>query len=120
MKNITDIAAQGELLILIGPANEGVEEIPPTAKPVEPTNGRHVFGHSETGHHHTVEASRWQFFADAIDPNLFYFKPIDLKPTRLEHERPDHKHETLSIDAKGAVVTVRRQISGWTRQAMVD
>lgn len=120
MKTITDIAAQGELLILVGPENEGVAEIPPDAKPVEPLNGRHVFGHSETGHHHTVEASRGQFFASAIDPNLFFFKPIDMKPLRLEHERPDHKHETLSIDARGAVVTVRRQISGWTKRAMPD
>lgn len=120
MKTINTLAAQGEVLILIGKANGGEDKLPTDAVKLEPEAGRHVFGHSETGHHHTVDGKRGTFYRDARDTNQFYFVPADAAPVQLEHNRPDHQHEAVSIESNGMLITVRRQISGWTRQAMID
>ncbi len=50
MKAFKTSAAQGEVDIC------RVAQLPIDAKKIEPVNGKYIVGHSETGHHHVLEA----------------------------------------------------------------
>ncbi len=82
------IAAQGELTITKlarKPKNIGII--------VDPTDGKLIVGHSETGHHHVVDAdcavlTRVDEFTTYLDVK---------KPTQIDHLRNFDTHPSISL-----------------------
>lgn len=99
MKTFENICAQGDVLI------RRVETIPGNATRVAPEGGRLIVTHSETGHHHVMEADRVEMFQD---PDNFLIAWIKVnRPAKLEHMRPHDTHEAIKF-GKG-IYEIRRQ-----------
>lgn len=99
MKTFENICAQGDVLI------RKVDAIPATAKRVPAEGGHVIVTHSETGHHHVMEAKKVDMYCDAENPLLAWIKVN--RPAKLEHLRPHDTHEAIRF-APG-VYEVRRQ-----------
>jgi hypothetical protein len=99
MKKFSKMAAQGELLFV------RVDKIPKEAtRATEELNGKIIVGHSETGHHHVVDASKAKMF-DTKDPLLSY---LDVNSdVSVVHEREFDTHEPLRLIS--GIYEVRRQ-----------
>lgn len=97
-------AAQGELLFT------RIEKLPDTAKAVEATDGRYVVGHSETGHHHVVQAKRGvQYFEDSANSNVAYIK-LDRTPfADVIHLRDFDTHKSLRMPGNGSIFKINKQ-----------
>ena len=82
------IAAQGELTIT------RLAKLPKNAgSVVEPENGKLIVGHSETGHHHVVDAdcatlTRVDEFTAYLDVR---------KPTQIDHLRSFDTHPSIAL-----------------------
>lgn len=111
MKNFTNCAAQGDLLI------RRINNIPKGVKPISPENGKFILAHSETGHHHSVAERPGVEYFGTGDPLVAYLRVIDSVEVTLEHERAFDTHESLLI--KGGAYEIRRQREytpeGWQR-----
>lgn len=62
MRILEVLGAQGEIRMF------RVDEIPARAVPMKKEYGHYIIGHSETGHHHVLEAERVGVFADPEAP----------------------------------------------------
>lgn len=94
MKTFKNMAAQGELLFV------RVDSMPDNVVPASVEHGQYVVGHSETGHHHVLEADGVEMFHvaandDSIDPFVSYLKVS--KPVELRHLRSFDTHEALGF-----------------------
>lgn len=107
MRTFTTSAAQGDVHFTRRAA------LPANLTPINPTNGRIVVTHSETGHDHVMVLDR--LTADA-PPAVVMYQDTDNplvawlevnRPTALEHLRPHDTHEPI-LFAPG-VYEVRRQ-----------
>lgn len=114
MRTFSKQGAQGDLLL----RKIGDEDtVPPTDARETPHEGRVVLAHSETGHHHAIDAapSFVQLFGSS-DPLKGYLR-VRSRPVELRHHRNYDTHETLQI-APG-LYEVRRQREhtpeGWRR-----
>lgn len=109
MRTFKNVCAQGDIYI------RKVSDLPKGAVAVPAEHGRHIVTHSETGHHHVMDADgvTMHRLPDSI---MDCFLVVD-KPTSLEHLRPHDTHEPIMFD-KG-VYHVRRQREhtpeGWRR-----
>lgn len=99
MRTFKNHCAQGDIYI------KRVDKLPAGAIKVEPENGRVIVTHSETGHHHLMNADAVTMYRlpDSIMDCLLV---VD-QPTALEHLREHDTHEPIMFD-KG-VYHVRRQ-----------
>jgi hypothetical protein len=99
MKTFEKTCAQGDVYI------ERIDTLPAGTVAVAPENGKLIVTHSETGHHHVMNA-------DAVTMHRLPNSIMDCflvveKPAALEHLRPHDTHETIGL-APG-VYKVRRQ-----------
>ena len=101
MKPITfdDACAQGDIHIT------RIPELPKGVNPVKPDGGSVLVTHSETGHHHVMDAAGVTMFADETNPLVCYLYVE--QPTALQHLRPFDTHAPI-LFAPGAY-EVRRQ-----------
>ena len=105
MKTFWHTCAQGEALF------RRVDAAPTGAAEVAPEGGRLILAHSETGHHHVMDAAAatlWTLPADHPAPagvQILYL--IVREPTTLEHLRPFDTHEPILFEP--GVYEVRRQ-----------
>ena len=99
MKTFTNYCAQGDIYV------RRIDKLPKGAIKVVPLNGQVTVTHSETGHHHVMDAEAVTMYKlpDSIMDCLLV---VD-KPTTLEHLREFDKHEPILFD-KG-IYHVRRQ-----------
>ena len=99
MNTFKNQAAQGDLLFI------RVDNIPAGIEKVEPVDGVVVIGHSETGHHHVMDAKTTTMYRL---PNEIYeaFLVVDT-PTKVEHRRSFDTHEPIMLDE--GVYKMRRQ-----------
>lgn len=120
MKEIKTCGAQGDVLF------RRVEKLPPGAQAVKPEAGQLVVAHSETGHHHAVDASKpgIELFMDPKNPLVGWLKiPAKAEGADVVHHRPFDTHETMRLLADEAVgetiFEIRRQRErspeGWRR-----
>lgn len=113
MKQFDIQAAQGDVLIT------KVTSVPEGCKRIEPSGGKFIVAHSQTGHHHTVAEHPGVSFYQSKDPMIAYLEVIDSVETTLEHERSFDTHEALLL--KGGTYEIRRQQEytpeGWRRVA---
>ena len=87
-KTFDRIAAQGDFIII------RVDAIPANVVPVPPEQGKHVIAHSETGHHHVMDASHVRAFKPKKPDIYTLFLQVD-KPTDIEHLRGFDTHEPI-------------------------
>lgn len=108
MKTFRDQAAQGDVLF------RRIKSLPKEAELVK-SKGPIVVAHSETGHHHSFDASPSVWLYSTKDQFVSYLK-VD-KPAVLKHHREHDTHEALMFDV--GVFEIRRQREwapeGWRR-----
>lgn len=99
MKTFKNFCAQGDVYI------RRVNAIPSNAEKAAPENGHVIVTHSESGHHHVMDADNVTMYRlpDSIMDCLLV---VD-KPTALEHLREHDTHEPILFE-KGTY-HVRRQ-----------
>lgn len=109
MKNVTDLAFQGDIMI------RKVEKLPEGVEKAKDN----IVAHSETGHHHVAVGGNVAKFAS--DDPMVSFLVADGN-VELQHLRSFDTHETLNLlnDGDGEVVwEIRRQREhtpdGWRR-----
>ena len=87
-------AAQGDCVI------RRIDKLPPGLKPADAENGLFIVAHSETGHHHVIDAEpNVQWFA-GDDPMVSYLQVVeatDAAECLLRHLRDYDTHETIVI-----------------------
>jgi hypothetical protein len=100
MITIKRIAAQGDVLFRrISSLPEGVVE--------QPTQGRIIVAHSETGHHHAIEDRAVRLFEKVVPDPLVSFLSVGGAFADVVHHRPRDTHETLRLTS--GTWEVRRQ-----------
>lgn len=114
MKTFSKIAAQGELRFVRLPDDFA---IPRKASRVAAENGHVIVGHSETGHHHVMDAGCTTMYR-LPDSILDCLLVVD-KPDVLKHLREFDTHEPLSFAPGKYRATTAREYTpeGW-RKAM--
>lgn len=94
-----------------------IDELPNGLTQVTPENNRFIVAHSETGHHHVIEAANGVELYNSNDPFISYLHVIDTVEITLEHLREFDKHEAYLL--KGGTYEIRRQRErspdGWRR-----
>ncbi len=100
MKTFKKMAAQGDVMFI------RVDKLPYGLEKVNPINDHHVVAHSETGHHHTIEAEHTSFYKTG-DDLLSYFS-VDV-PTPIIHERAFDTHEPIMIPVGDYMVRRQRE-----------
>lgn len=114
MKTITNIGAQGDVVF------RRVDKLPVKAVKVARKRGQPlIVTHSETGHHHTVDAHDCTLFELPGDPLIAYLQ-LGAAECDVIHQRPWDTHETLRLlGGLGTTFEVRRQREwtpeGWRR-----
>lgn len=88
MKTIEKIGAQGDVLFMLA-------TLPVDAKPLAPTDGKHVVAHSETGHHHWIQADGRVEMFSGPDPFTCYLRVAGFAD--VQHARPFDTHETMRL-----------------------
>ncbi|MBK8009565.1 MAG: hypothetical protein IPK23_14920 [Rhizobiales bacterium] len=85
MKTFENFCAQGDIYI------KRIEALPVNAMEVKPEGGKVIVTHSETGHHHVMEATAVKMYRlpDSIMDCLLVVE----QPTALEHLRQHDTHE---------------------------
>lgn len=82
--------AQGDITLI------ATDELPPNLVEVAPDNGRLIVAHSETGHHHLVNAAEARFYSDPKQPFICYLV-VSEKFTDLVHARDVNPHTTVRL-----------------------
>ena len=116
MKKFTKCAAQGDVYLL------KVDALPKVVRQISPEDGRFIIAHSETGHHHVMEARPNVKMYSTDNPLVNYLEVIeatDQAEALLEHLRNFDTHAPLII-APGIYKVINQRESapeGWRRAA---
>jgi hypothetical protein len=96
MKSFQRVAAQGEITIIrLGdvPSNRKM-----TGTPLKPDGKHFVIGHSETGHHHVIDATDASVTVlDRAPEGMRILRAILESPTSLDHQRDHDTHESIAL-----------------------
>jgi hypothetical protein len=116
MNKFTNQAAQGDLLL------RRVASIPASAQPAQPEDGNYIVAHSETGHHHVIDAAPNVTVYTTEDPLLAYLRVIESTEqveTLLRHLRQHHTHGPIVIGPGKYELRRQREYTpeGWRRVA---
>lgn len=101
MKKIENAAAQGDLMI------RRVQALPEGLKEEAPVGGRLTVGHSETGHHHTVEARLGIRLFRSEQPLISFLVVEGDEGVELTHQRSFDTHAPVGIPA--GIFEIRHQ-----------
>ena len=86
-----------------------VDRVPDGFRPVAQTGKEIVIAHSETGHHHVVDAQGVVQYASS-DPMVCYLQLESVSHVDARHLRPWDTHDTLRLlGGPGSVWEIRRQ-----------
>lgn len=89
MKTFQIACAQGDVYF----TRISKHQLPKYLKMVTSKDGQLVVAHSETGHHHTMDAASVTMFIEEANPLVCYLYVE--QPTALEHLRPFDTHEPI-------------------------
>ena len=93
MKILQTLGAQGEI------RTYKIDKIPGNVKPLHRENGQLIIGHSETGHHHVLEAERVQVFeADTAPEGMRVLYALLETPGELKHLRGFDTHAPQAFE----------------------
>jgi len=112
MKTFTKIAAQGDLLLI------KVDVVPDGYLPAKIEDGKYIVAHSETGHHHIVEADpEISYLTNPKDAMKAYLVVQKIIGAALIHCRSFDTHDPVMIPP--GIFELRRQREyipkGWRR-----
>ena len=93
MRTFKVSAAQGEIGFIRLPPNT---KVPKGAEQIKPVNGQVIIGHSETGHHHVMDATRTKLYK--LPDSLLECLMVVEQSDQLEHLRDFDKHEPLGFE----------------------
>ena len=99
MKTFKNTAAQGDIYA------RKIAELPPGVEAVPPKDGRVVVAHSETGHHHVMDAATVTMHRLPDDIMRCFLTVAE--PTPLEHLREFDRHEPIQFES--GVYEIKRQ-----------
>lgn len=103
MINAHQQVAQGDVYFIRRDA------IPVGYSPTEPTSGKYVVAHSETGHHHVVNAAEAVLY-EGPNPLVGYLRLAEGGDCTITHQRDYHTHAPVGLGGgAGSVWEVRRQ-----------
>ena len=114
MKSFKKIAAQGELTI------RRIESIPAgvACSPLAVENGKFIVGHSETGHHHVIDARGADVMVlDRPPEGMKVLYAILEKPTSLDHLREHDTHESIMLEPGTYEIRVAREFDHYAELA---
>lgn len=102
-----NMAAQGDILII------KINEIPSEATEKKAENGVHIVTHSETGHHHTVDAANARFFDGG--QMICYLQVAEA--AELVHHRSFDTHAPINLTPGNYKIVRQREYTpeGWRR-----
>lgn len=110
MANTRQPVRQGDIMFVpVDVIPDGVTKVAPES------DGRHILAHSETGHHHVMEAARVDRYEVPDDLMVFF---IDVKAAAdLVHLRDHDTHETIRMGEGAWRVHRQREYTpeGWRR-----
>lgn len=87
MKIIETLGAQGEIRMF------RIDKIPEGVSPLAKERGQYIIGHSETGHHHVLEAKRVNAFeAETAPQGMRVLYALLETPGELKHLRQFDTH----------------------------
>lgn len=99
MKNFKNVCAQGDIIIV------RVDSLPENAERVNPEGGQVIVTHSETGHHHVMEAERVTMYR--LPEEIYECFLVVESDAELVHLRSYDTHEPIAF--KPGTYRVRRQ-----------
>lgn len=99
MKTFKTHAAQGDVLFL------KIDGLPKGVQMVNPENGKVIVAHSETGHHHVMDAKTTTMYR--LPEEIYEAFLVVKAPTDLSHERGFDTHESIRFEP--GTYRVRRQ-----------
>lgn len=112
MKSFQKIAAQGEITI------RRIESIPDGCKPMKPKGGKFVVGHSETGHHHVIDARGASVSVLGRPPDgMQILYAILENPTSLDHLRGHDTHESIMLEPGTYELRIAREFDHYAELA---
>ena len=101
---------QGDLMI------RRIDALPEGLTPSAPEkNDQHILAHSETGHHHVIEANTATRFIDETNAFISYLEV--LSPAEIVHLRDHDTHGALSLEPGVYEIRTQREYvpDGWRR-----
>lgn len=115
------IAAQGEITIRrIGDLPKS-KKLPKGFAPMKAENGRYVIGHSETGHHHVIDAVGATIGVMEKPPEGMRILYLILEnPLVLEHQRGFDAHAPLINEAGVYEVRIAREYDPYAELARLS
>ena len=116
MRTFQNQAAQGDLFI------RRIDKLPAGLKPMTTEAGKYIVAHSETGHHHVIEARPHVTVFATDDPLVSYLQVVeatDAMETVIEHLRNFDTHESIKVGAGNYEIRRQREYTpeGWRRVA---
>lgn len=118
MKTFKAIGAQGELTIRRIGDLPRYRTLPKGYIPMKPEGGRYIIGHSETGHHHVIDAVGATIGVMEKPPvgmQILYM--ILENPLAVEHLRSFDTHETITNEPGIYEVRIAREFDHYEEQA---
>ena len=116
MKHFIISAAQGEItLTRIGDLGA---TLPAGYTPLPAEDGQIIVGHSETGHHHTMEAAH--VTAEVMDrppEGMRILRLIVQRPTALAHHRGHDTHAALMVEPGVYEARIQREYDPYQQLA---
>lgn len=113
METFENQCAQGDLFI------RRIDMLPDGLTTMPEEDGKYILGHSETGHHHAVEArSDIHAYQAANDPFVLYLV-VKNEPVALTHLRGFDTHKPIQIGPGNYEIRRQREWTpeGWRRAA---
>lgn len=83
-------------------------DVPKSAQPVAHDRGRVIVAHSETGHHHYLDASGVTLLREPSNPLIAYLR-VECASADVVHARPHDTHESISLPRGTYRVTRQRE-----------
>lgn len=87
----TTVGAHGEITFV------RVDALPDGFESISATNGEFVVAHSETGHHHVLEADGVEYMPDREDAMVAWVRIQNGDGAKLSHKRSNDTHGTLTV-----------------------
>lgn len=112
MKSFHKTAAQGEITI------RRVDAVPEGCKPMKAEGGKFIVGHSETGHHHVIDAHGASVTVLERPPEgMRILYAILENPTSLDHLRGHDTHESIMLEPGAYEFRIAREFDHYAELA---
>jgi hypothetical protein len=116
MKTFRLVAAQGELTIRrLGDISF---KLPKDCAPLKAERGQFIVGHSETGHHHIIDAKSGDVMVlDRPPAGMRILYAILKNPTSLDHLREHDTHESIALEPGAYEIRIAREFDHYAELA---